>query len=94
MSILCTERGPADLTLKHDGTQAPPVTILSVAMTTEDLGGNVVRSADGGVGHESTRLTPVVDSTTITNSEIDLIKIDRITIARSAGLSLEQALII
>jgi hypothetical protein len=94
MSILSTERRPADLTFKHDGTQAPPIAVLSLTMTAEDFGGNVVRSANSRVGHKSTRLSPVIDNTSVTNSEIDLIKIDRVAIARTVGLSLKQVLIV
>lgn len=82
MGILSTERGPADLAFKHNSTQAPPVTVLSVAVATEDLRRDVVGRANRGVGHKPTRLTPVVNDTSVANCEIDLIKVDRITIAR------------
>lgn len=94
VGILSTERRPADLTFKHDSTQAPPVTVLSVAVTTEDLRGNVIGRTNGGVGHKTTRLTPVVDDTSVANREVDLVKVDRITITGPIGLSLEQILII
>lgn len=89
MGILRAERGPANLTLKHDCTKTPPVTVLSITMAAEDLRGNVVRSANSGVGHESTGLTPVVNNATVANREINLIKVDRIAITRPIRLSLE-----
>lgn len=94
MCILSTERRPANLTFEHDSTQAPPVTVLAVTMTTEDLRSNVVWSSNSGVGHKATRLSPVVDNTSVANSEIDLVKIDRVAITRPVGLPLEQVLIV
>jgi len=94
MSILSTERRPADLTLKHDRTKTPPVAILSVTMSAEDLWCDVVWSANRGICHNTSRLAPIVNYSTVTNSEIDLIEIDRVAITRSAGFSLKKVLII
>lgn len=75
MGILGTERGPTDLTFKHDCTKRPPVTILSIAMATENLRSDVIWSTNSGVRHNSSRLSPVIDDPSITNSEIDLVEI-------------------
>ena len=52
--IFGTERGPADQTLEHDGSNRPPVTAECVAFAGEDLGRNVIGRSNGRVGHDST----------------------------------------
>ena len=94
VSILSTERGPSNLALEHDRTQAPPITILTVTMTTEDFRSNVVRSTNGGISHDSTRLSPIIDDASIAYSEVDLVKVDRVAVGRSSRLSLKKLLVV
>jgi hypothetical protein len=94
VSILSTERGPSNLALEHDRTQAPPIAILSVALATEDFWSNVIRSTDGRIRHNSTRLSPIIDHASVAYSEVDLVKVDRVPVDGSAGLSLEQLLVV
>ncbi len=61
MGIFGTEGRPADQALKHDGSNRPPVTAEGIALTSEDLGGDIVRRTNGGVGDATTRLAPCVD---------------------------------
>jgi hypothetical protein len=94
VSILSTERRPSNLALEHDCTQAPPITILTVTMTTKDFRSNVVRSTNRGISHDSTRLSPIIDDASIAYSEVDLVQIDRIAVGRSSRLSLKELLVI
>jgi hypothetical protein len=94
MSILSTERGPSNLTLKHDRTQAPPVTIRSVTVATENFWSYVVRGSDGRIRHNSPRLSPIIDHAAVAYSKVDLVKVDGIAIGGTARLSLEQLLVV
>lgn len=49
-------------------------------MASEDLGSDVVRGADGGVGEHAAGFTPGVDLATVAHCEIDLIQGDRIAV--------------
>lgn len=49
VGLLGTERWPANQTLEHDCTNAPPVTTEIVSFAAENLGGNVVWRADSGI---------------------------------------------
>jgi hypothetical protein len=91
MGIFSTERRPADLTFKHNRTKTPPVAVVRVAVTAEDLRSNVVRSTNSGISHESPGLSPIIDHATIADSKVDLVKIDGITVCGSTGLSLKEA---
>ena len=95
VSILSTEWWPSDLTLKHNRTQTPPITIIGIAMTSENLWCNVIRSTNCGVSHNSARLSPIVDNTTIANRQVDLVQADRVTVVwLVAGLALQQLLVV
>jgi hypothetical protein len=63
-------------------------------MTSEDLWSNVVGSSNSGVSHNSTRLSPIVDSTSVADGKVDLVEVDRITIPRLVGLALEELLVV
>jgi hypothetical protein len=63
-------------------------------MTTKDFRGNVVRSTNGGISHDSTRLSPIIDDTSIAYSEVDLVQVDRVAVCRSSRLSLKELLVI
>lgn len=54
MRIFGAERGPADQTFEHNGSNGPPVAAESVAFARKNLRGDVIRGSDGGVGHLST----------------------------------------
>lgn len=56
MSVLGAEGWVAADTLKHDGAQGPPVASGIVTLLLEDLGSNVIGSADGRVSLEETRI--------------------------------------
>ena len=94
MGIFSTERGPSNLTLKHNRAKTPPVTVMRVAMTAEDLRGNVVWSTNSRISHESSGLSPVIDNATVADSEVDLVEVYGIAICRSVGLSLKKALVV
>jgi hypothetical protein len=94
MGIFSTEGGPADLTLKHDRAKTPPVTVMRVAVTTENLGGDVIGSTNSRVGHKPSGFSPVIDDTTVADSEVDLVKINGIAICWPVGLSLKEALVV
>jgi hypothetical protein len=63
-------------------------------MTTEDFRSNVVRSTNGGISHDSTRLSPIIDDASIAYSEVDLVKVDRVAVGRSSRLSLKKLLVV
>lgn len=94
MTVLGTERRPANQTLEHDGTQRPPIAIERVALARKDLRGDVVGRADGGVSHDPTGLPPVVDLRPVAYSKVDLVNGYRVPVARSARLALEQLLVV
>lgn len=78
--IFGTERRPADQTFKHDGSNGPPVTAECVAFASKNLGCNIIRGSDCGVGHLAARFSPRVDLASIAYSEVDLIETDRMPI--------------
>lgn len=63
-------------------------------MAGEDLRSNVVRRTHGGVCHQSSGSSPVVDLRPVTDSEVDLVNSNRASISRSVGLSLEELLVV
>lgn len=82
MSILSAERGPADETFEHDGSNRPPVTSERVALTAEDFWGYVIRSADGRVcKYTSIGFSPgISNAPTIIDRKVDLIEIYGVSI--------------
>lgn len=48
--VLTAKWWVSDQAFKHDSTQGPPITLLSISLLQKDLGCNVVRRADGGIG--------------------------------------------
>jgi hypothetical protein len=94
VSILSTERGPSNLALEHNRTQAPPIAILTVTVAAEDFWSNVIRSTDSRIRHNPTRLSPIIDHASVAHSKVYLVKVDRVPVSWSAGLSLEQLLVI
>jgi hypothetical protein len=50
MCVLGTEWGVSDETFEHDRSQGPPIARLVVTLLLEDLGGDVIRGSDRGVG--------------------------------------------
>lgn len=63
-------------------------------MPSENLRGNVIGSTNGRISHDSSRFTPIVNDTSITDSKIDLIKIDGVAVTRLVGLALEELLVV
>jgi len=76
VGFLCTERGPTNQALEHDGANAPPITAVVVALAAEDLGSNIVGSTDGRVGELTTRFAPGVDLMAVADSQLDLVEGD------------------
>ena len=83
MGILCTKRGPSNLTFEHNRSKTPPVAVVRITMTAEDLGRNIVRSADSRVCHHSSGLSPIIDDTAVADSEINLVETDGIPVCWS-----------
>jgi hypothetical protein len=94
MVVLRAEWRPADQTLEHDGSQRPPIAVKTVAVTSEDFGGDVVRGTDSGIGHQSSRSSPIVDLGSVANGKVDLVNGDRATITGAIRSALEQLLVI
>ena len=94
MAVLCTERGPTNETLEHDSAQAPPIAIEAVSMACEDLGRNVVWGTNSGISHQSTTSSPVIDLSTVRDSQVDLVDGNRVSISRTVALSLEKLLVV
>ena len=63
-------------------------------MTAENFRGNIIGSADSGIRHDSPRLSPVINDTSVAYSKVDLIEVYGIAILRLAGLSLEKILVV
>lgn len=80
--VLGAERWPSDLALKHNRTQGPPIAVEGVAGAGEDLWCDVVWSSDGGVGHDATRFTPVVDDGAVADGQVDLVEVYGHAVAR------------
>ena len=84
-ALLGAEWGPTDQTLKCDRAHAPPVARKVVAFPGEDLGSDVVGSADGRVGELASRLAPRVDLVAIADRELDLVEVDAVAVVAGAG---------
>lgn len=78
--LLGTEWGPTDEALEHDGAYTPPITALVVAFAAEDLGGDVIRSADSGVRKLPAGLAPGVDLVAVGDRQLDLVDADRVAV--------------
>lgn len=94
VAIFGTEWRPADQALEHDGSQTPPIAVKAVSVAGKDLGCDVVRGSDGGVRHQPSTPTPVVDLRTVGDGQVDLVDGDRVTIAWTVGLALQQLLVV
>lgn len=67
----------------------------------EDLGRDVVRCADGGVGHEATGLAPSVDLVAVGHGEMDCVDHHRVAstrvvllLAGGVGAAFEETLVV
>lgn len=94
VTVLGTEWRPAHQALEHDRSQAPPIAVKAIAVTSENLRGNVVRRSDGGVRHQSSAPSPVVDLSTVRHGQVDLVKGNRVAVAWSVRLALQELLIV
>lgn len=72
--LLGAERWPSDQTLKHDCANTPPITAKVISFAAEDLGCNVIRCTDSGVGQLSPRFTPCVYLGTVRYSKLNLVE--------------------
>ena len=94
MGILGAEGRPANQALKHDRSDGPPITAKGVALTSEDLGGDVVGGTNSGVSDATTGLTPCIDLAAA-HGKINLIQCNRVAIvARLLRAALDQLLIV
>lgn len=74
MGFLCTEWGPSDQTLEHDGADTPPIAAVVVALATEDFGSDVIGSTNGRVCELAAGLAPGVDLMTVADSQLNLVE--------------------
>lgn len=89
------ERWPSDLAFKHNGSQTPPVTVVRVTMPTENFRSNIIGCTDGGVCHNTSRSTPVVNDSSVADRQIDLVEINRVAVARLwRRLTLQKLLVV
>jgi hypothetical protein len=63
-------------------------------VASEDLGGDVVRSSDSRVGHQSSGSSPVVDLGSVADRKVNLINSNRVAVARLVRSSLKELLVI
>ncbi len=82
MRIFSTERRPADKALKHDCASGPPIASIRITLATKDFRGDVIWSANCGVGHDPTGFAPSVDLRAVADREVDLVQGDRVAVAR------------
>jgi hypothetical protein len=85
MGLFGAERRPTNLTFKHNSSKTPPVAVKRVAITSENFWSNVIWSPHSGVRHDSSRLPPIIDNSSVAYCKIDLVKIHRIPITLLAG---------
>lgn len=78
--LLCAERRPADQTLEHNRSHAPPITREVIALAGKDFWCNVVWCTDCRVRQLSPTFTPSIDLRSIGDGEVDLVEIDGLTI--------------
>lgn len=62
---------PSDKAFKHDRPDRPPIAKVSVSLSIEYFGSNVVWSANRRVSHRSTRLSPGIYLASVGNSQVD-----------------------
>lgn len=94
MAVLGTEWRPTHQTLKHDCAQRPPITVKRISVASEDLWGNVVRRAHSGIGHQSSRSSPIINLRAVANGEVDLVNGHGISISWSVRLALEELTVV
>lgn len=63
-------------------------------MSCEDLGSDVVWRADGGVSHQSSRSSPVVNLRSVADCEINLINGNRVSVSGAVGAALQELLVV
>lgn len=96
MRFLGTEWRPSYEALEHNSSKGPPIALLSVSLVDEYFRRNVVGSTNGGIGHNTTGLTPRVDLIPVRNRQVDSVDHNAIPIpwrGRSLGL-LQQLLVV
>lgn len=64
-------------------------------MSTENFRGNVIRCTDSRVCHNTPRSTPVVNDSSVADSQIDLVEINRVAVTRLwCRLALQKLLVV
>lgn len=89
VAVFGAEGRPAHKTFEHDGTQGPPVAVECVAVTGEDLGGDIVRRSDRRVRHQSSRASPVVNLSAVADCQVNLVNSNRVAVPRPVGPPLQ-----
>lgn len=94
VGVFGAERGPTDQAFEHNGPHGPPVAAEGIASAAKDLRCDVIWSAHRGICHNAARLAPGVDLNPIADGQVDLVKRDRVPVARLAGRPLQQLLVV
>lgn len=63
-------------------------------MACEDLGGDVVWRSDGGVSHQPSRSSPVVNLRSVADCEVNLVYGNRSSVTRAVGATLQKLLVV
>lgn len=82
MGILGAKRRPSYQTLEHDSTDRPPIAAEGVALPDEYFRGDIIWRTHGRIGHDTTRLAPCVDLSTIAHRQVDLVQQHRGSVSR------------
>ena len=80
VGLFGAERGPADETLEHDGSDRPPIAAIVVTLTAEDLRGNVVGSTNCRVSQLASGLPPCVDLGTVADGKLNLVHVHGVAV--------------
>lgn len=94
MAVLGAEGGPSDKTLKHDSSKRPPIAIVCVTVAGEDFRSDIVRGTDSRVCHQPAGASPVIDLRSVADSQVNLVKRNRVAITRSVRFPLQELLVV
>ena len=70
----------------HDSPECPPVDVKRVAVSSENLGSDVVGCPHRRVGHQAPRAPPLVDLRPVTDRQADLVDVDGFSIPRAGQM--------
>lgn len=79
-ALFCAERRPSDQAFEHDGSDTPPIAAEVVALSSEDLRGNVVWCAHCRESQLTSRLAPGIDLVAVADGQLNLIERHAVTI--------------